>query len=187
MQIYNHVSLAFPNDIPTIATEPLRIGDLLNVVLKVKTSFQWASEADLASLQATSFDAEGGEKKHRMMYDVITKSDDWIVAQGRKKGEFLVTLPDSTPEENEISVPLTLAPLRQGKLFLPSIAVTPLAPDRSTTGSLPSCEVNNVSAGISIDVLEAMDAGIEEDGEEGLGRTSFWIDRGTGESGLISV
>lgn len=187
MQIYNHVSLAFPDGLPTLATEPLRIGGLLTVILKVKTSFQWASEVNLASLRATSFDAESGKKKHRMMYDVITKSDNWTVAQGRKRGEFLVTLPDSTTDENEISVPLTLAPLRQGKLFLPSVAVNPLAPDRSTTGRLPSCEVNNVSAGISIDVLEAMDAGIEENGEEGLGRMSFWIDRGTGETGLISV
>lgn len=128
-----------------------------------------------------------------MLYEVITKNDDWIVAQGRKRGEFTIPLPtieDSNEKTNEIEVELLIAPLRQGKLFLPSISVVPVSADYNEAvpvNSLPSCEVNNVSAGISFEVLEAMDCGVDEDGEQGLGRVSFWIDRGTGETGLVTA
>ena len=192
-QIYSQVSISFPDGAPSTVSDPLRIGSLLSILLKIKTSFQWAFDSDLAALRASSFDYEDGSKRHRMSYEVMTKNDDWLVAQGRKRGEFTVPLPTaegSNEKTNEIEVELLIAPLRQGKLFLPNISVVPVSADFNdavAVNSLPSCEVNMVSAGMSFEVLEAMDYGVDEDGEQGLGRVSFWIDRGTGETGLITV
>lgn len=160
------------------------------IVLKIKTSYRWASPADLEILRASA----GPAAKQRMAYDVMTKSDDWIVAHGRKRGQFSIStrLGDNGGiDENELKVKLSLAPLRTGKLFLPSISVNPLpsgaAEQSYNMASLPTCEVNNVSAGISLDVLESLDEVGYDELSQGLGRMSFWIDRETGDSGVLAI
>lgn len=198
-QIYNHVSITFPEGKPTVFKNPLRVGSLASIVLSIKTSYQWACPEDIKALQSSAYE-QAGRLVHRMIYEVVTKNDDWIVAHGRKRGEFHIEVPaaGATADPSVLSVELSIAPLRTGKLFLPSVSVSPLPPllpgssepDYSQYAhipGMPSCEIMNVSAGVTVEVLEAVSQGSGDANEDGLGSVSFWIDRETGESGPLPI
>ena len=97
-----------------------------------------------------------------MLYDISTKTDDWLIS-GRKKGEFFAT------QGSEFSIKLALSPIRVGKLFIPSVVVFPLPqPGQPIQGGdiLPSCETNHENAATSVMVIQQDNA-----------KAKLWIDR----------
>lgn len=104
-----------------------------------------------------------------MLYDVHAKTEDWLVS-GRKKGEFFAR------DGQSIDVPLSIMPVRQGKLFLPSVSVFPLTAKGQpiVMGQLPSCETYHENAAVSLEVASA----------EG-GEARFWLERGLGDAIML--
>ncbi|KAH8923009.1 hypothetical protein BT69DRAFT_195496 [Atractiella rhizophila] len=105
------------------------VGEALPVQISIHSSFEWNVDETIYQQNSVG-----------LVYDVAADPEDWLVT-GRKKGEFLVS--PSNPKECVVS--LTLVALRPGRLFLPSIVISPIDP---TT----SCETQYTNAVQHIDV-----------------------------------
>ena len=145
-------------------TEPLQTGEIVNTTLRIRTSFAWASPAERTALDAL-------QRGQRMLYDITAKSDEWIIS-GRKKGEFLAQ------HGGEISIPLSLSPIKPGRLLIPSVMTFPLqGPGQSNkeTDALPSCETNHENAATSVVVIQ-----------QDSSKARLWIDRAAGDIAVLS-
>ncbi|KAH8913287.1 hypothetical protein BT69DRAFT_266738 [Atractiella rhizophila] len=105
------------------------VGEALPVQISIHSSLEWNVDETIYQQNSVG-----------LVYDVAADPEDWLVT-GRKKGEFLVS--PSNPKECVVS--LTLVALRPGRLFLPSIVISPIDP---TT----SCETQYTNAVQHIDV-----------------------------------
>ncbi|CAO1629452.1 unnamed protein product [Sympodiomycopsis kandeliae] len=105
------------------------------------TPSETASNADTDAFQDAMSDvtATGGrkrptstsyEKQVSMAYEIVTDFESWLVS-GLKRGTFLLPLHHATTEHKHV-VKITLIPVQQGSITLPSISVWPTRKEGSS-------------------------------------------------------
>ena len=99
------------------------------------------------------------------------KTADWLIG-GRKKGEFFAK------HGSDFTIPLVLSPVREGRLFIPSVKTSPLPHTfeaQQHGENMPSCETNHNNAATSIMVIQQDSA-----------KANLWIDRTAGDIVVVS-
>ncbi|GAA5886852.1 hypothetical protein JCM6882_005915 [Rhodosporidiobolus microsporus] len=134
-------TLEIPLDLPSLqvlslvriepAVSRAEVGQPVPATMFIRTSFQWCR-----TLPA---------EPPRLSYDVISDANDWLVS-GQARGDF------AARDDGELSFPLTFIPLSTAALFLPSVAIQPLAAS-SGSGAFISCETQHVTAATAVEVL----------------------------------
>ncbi|GAA5867425.1 hypothetical protein JCM8547_007499 [Rhodosporidiobolus lusitaniae] len=133
-------TLEIPLDLPFLhvlnlvrvetAISRAEVGQAIPATLFLRSSFRWSRSSGSTA------------RTVRLAYTVMAEASEWIVS-GQARGEFLAQ------DDEELSIPLTLIPLRPSALFLPSIAIQPLA----SSNVFVTCETQHVTAATCVEVL----------------------------------
>ncbi|GAA5838645.1 hypothetical protein JCM11251_003252 [Rhodosporidiobolus azoricus] len=134
-------TLEIPLDLPSLhvlslvrmepAVNCVEVGQPVPVTMYIRCSFRWRRKIEAFPI--------------RLAYQVISDAREWAVS-GQARGEFIAK------EDEELAILLTFVPLEPAALFLPSVAITPVASSASTHGFV-SCETQYVTAAQAVEVL----------------------------------
>lgn len=145
--------------------DAIEVGQHIPCILNVNSSFDWAAPNDREHHQKLCDSQDDQQNVHgkgqRMLYEIQAKPSDWVVS-GNARADFFI----SNATGSALEFPLVLIPLREGKLFLPTISVHPLpalseeeqAPheqSRFAYDKLPTCETYQQDAATYMEVVSA--------------------------------
>ncbi|GAA5906420.1 hypothetical protein JCM8208_004655 [Rhodotorula glutinis] len=117
------------------AVSRVEVGQAIPATLTIQPTFHW-SRAELG---------ESHERDIKLVWTVVANQGEWVVG-GQARGEFVAQ------DDQLISIPLTLIPLRPSSLFLPSISIGPLS-SPGTAPQLVACETQHLTAAVAVEVL----------------------------------
>lgn len=185
-------TVSIPFEVPSIAIfnrvsfkiskpdeELIEVGQHISCTVNINSSFDWAAPNDREHLQKLCDSADDQHniygKGQRMLYEIQANQSDWVVS-GNARADFFI----SNANGSALEFPLVLIPLREGKLFLPTISVHPLpalseeeqAPDeqsRSAYDNLPTYETYQQDAATYMEVISpaAAEADLKVNTQEG--------------------
>jgi hypothetical protein len=133
-----------------------------NLPIAASLSIKWTRIWDTEPHQENSSSAEMGSLE--FFYEISGASDTWLIG-GRRKGHFSIPRAPSKENEQKISFPVVLIPLREGFLPFPNVEIKPapfakvhqpgnIAPDEDRANQTGiTCETDFKNAGESIRVI----------------------------------
>ena len=185
-----HKSIVIPVDVPSVpilVTADIKLGpetELLgahvdpvptvcvNQVLPARLELKWTRRWDVS---------DSKPKGHRLSFEVVAPGDTWLLS-GRRRGHIVVapptgtvTSPDEEEENQKMTVPLMLAPLREGYLPYPSVEVREVKEGDERGGH---CEMDWRNVGEVMRVVEGRGAVTVSLDEGGVGGGPLVVERG---------